>query len=362
MKVAFDEQIFVSQSRGGISRYFTELIRALGREELGDVYPVLPWRWTCNQHAAAEHLGRYLPSSRPRPTLLRALNAASRRQMRHVDVLHFTYYDTRFLRAGAEVLKVITVHDMVPELLPEAFAGDGSHVSKQRFIAAADLILCVSQTTRRDLLRLTDVDAERVVVTPLGVSGAFRPGLPPLPELPPRYLLYVGERKGYKDFATLCQAFAEISSQLPDTALVAVGGGALRTAEVERLSGLGLSGKVMQVDLGETYLARAYCNALAFAMPSRYEGFGLPALEAMASGCPVVLSTGGSLPEVGGNAAGYFTPGDSSELAARLLEAADRDNARHMVTRGLARASAFSWTATAAATAASYVALVDGTR
>jgi glycosyltransferase involved in cell wall biosynthesis len=137
--------------------------------------------------------------------------------------------------------------------------------------------------------------------------------------------------------------------------MLVTGGGPFSSPEVELVRSLGLSGRVCRVDITDSELPGAYAHALCFAFPSRREGFGLPTLEAMASGCPVVASASSAHLEVGGDAALYFPPGDVEELARLLGDLVSTPELRaEFNLRGLARVATFTWEETARRTAAGY--------
>ena len=150
------------------------------------------------------------------------------------------------------------------------------------------------------------------------------------------------------------EAFA--AADLPtEITLLTVGGGAIQSDESERLQKLGLLQRTAHTQLDDRGLATAYARALVFVFPSRYEGFGLPTLEAMASGCPTILSSESSHPEVGGDAARYFSAGDVVGLAQSLEEVSANEVLRAELGRlGIARAATFQWGETARRTAEAY--------
>jgi glycosyltransferase involved in cell wall biosynthesis len=171
--------------------------------------------------------------------------------------------------------------------------------------------------------------------------------------LPQQYVLFVGNRSAYKDFAVLVEAFAGLRDA--NLSLVAVGGPGFDDDEVRLFERLELANRVQHCLLDDADLARAYANALCFVFPSRHEGFGLPTLEAMSSGCPTVLCDSSSHPEVGGDAAAYFPPGDVEALRRTLGEiVADGRLRSQMVCAGLDQARRFSWERTARLTSEAY--------
>ena len=268
------------------------------------------------------------------------------------DLIHHTYYDRKYLRRAN--FRVVTVYDMIPELFPHLFPRGNPHRDKREFVEAADLVLCISDATRKDMNEVYGTIQAPVVVTPLGVDPRFHASAGRCEKLPEHYLLFVGDRAGYKDFWVLAEALA--ATALPrEVTLVAVGGGPLRPAESARLQQLGLQRRVVQLPLTDGELAGAYAHALTFVFPSRYEGFGLPTLEAMASGCPTIVTSESSHPEVGGDAVRYFSAGEVGELAILLEQVAGDEALRADLTRrGVARAATFSWAETANRTARAY--------
>lgn len=359
MRVGYDEQIMFRQRRGGISRYVVHLIDAFRTHEELDVDPIAGWRWSDNAHAIEAGLARPIrglngkaSSGRLKRRAYYLANADRRWKARRADVLHHTYYDARFLKSGFRGLRVTTVYDMIPELFPEMFENGNPHLAKKHFVSNSDVLLCISESTRKDLISVYGNPGVPMFVTYLGVDARFRPGLPSPKSLPDRYLLFVGGRSGYKDFDVLAEALASLSAD--GTALVVVGG-PFSEAECERLRRLCLENRVRNIEASDAELPCIYAGALAFVFPSRYEGFGLPTLEAMASGIPVVLARSSSHPEVGGEIARYFAPGDVAGLAAVLRELLGDDGLRDTLGQlGVARAAQFTWHATAEATSTAY--------
>ena len=348
----FDDQVFTLQSRGGISRYFVELLKAFDDPGYG-VKATTDAHWTINRHLLDSGRGRQLPAfTGERKKITQLANRMHNPWPRVTDVVHHTFYDRRYLKRAT--FRVVTIYDMIPELFPELFPSINPHADKLEFVRAADLILCISEATRRDLVGVYgNVDAP-IVVTPLGVNSGFGPRAEAALELPEPYVLYVGDRSSYKDFWVLAEAFA--AADLPtEVTLLTVGGGPLRSDESERLQRLGLLGRTVHIQLDDRGLATAFARALVFVFPSRYEGFGLPTLEAMAAGCPTILSSESSHPEVGGDAARYFQAGDVVGLTQSLEEvSASKVLQAELGRLGVARAATFQWGETARRTAEAY--------
>ncbi len=358
MRIAYDHQIFSLQPYGGISRYFAELAAALARTK-HDVQIIAP-----------AHLNRHLQQSEARRLVRGAYLGLQFREKAgffknlngllspiawigvRADIVHETYYSQRAHGKGRR--RVITVYDMIHELFPEQFdARDKTVEIKGRAIRRADHIICISENTRRDLERVLGIPRSRTTV--IHLSPPPLTSLAPSPRYARRYLLYVGPREGYKNFSTLVRAFGASSTLREACEIVAFGGGPLREAEHALLRMCGVESKVRHVRGDDAVLARHYHDAVALVYPSLYEGFGIPPLEAMGYGCPVVCSNASSLPEVVGDAAFMFEPTSVEALQTALERVVcDPELRDELRAQGKQRVREFSWTRCAKETAAVY--------
>jgi glycosyltransferase involved in cell wall biosynthesis len=363
MRALFDHQIFSFQSRGGVSRYFVELGTRLAAQDGIDLRVAAGWHRNLllRENPAGWIQGRYI---RHFPMTLRlrcAVNSLlTRQEIRkwRPDVVHETYF-----RAGATyqagLATVITVYDLIYFVLNNNSDAE-ARVRKDQAAAIlrADGVVCISESTRRDLLRYISVDPERVRVIPLAGTPKrrFRDPISSQPDIDGPFILYVGIRHGYKNFDLLLRVLSELQRIHASHTLVAFGGGAFTDAESTRLRSLGLNPERIVHRSGDDMLLEAYYSrASAFICPSLYEGFGLPILEAMSNGCPVICSDRGSLREVAGNAALFFDPADASGLA-KALEAVigSKILAADLRARGVQQAAMFSWDRCAEQTLAMY--------
>lgn len=262
-----------------------------------------------------------------------------------LDVLHSTDYVPPFLR---RCRSIITVHDLAflrwPEhLTPDSRAYFNGHI--HRAVRSADAIIAVSQATKRDLIELLDVPADKVSVVyeapglELPVDSSEVQRWLENEGLPKDYVLFAGTLEPRKNLPRLIDAFAEVRGRGYQGQLVLAGSSGWLAdpilALVEKHSAYV---QVRPLD------ARLYAGARLLAMPSLYEGFGLPVLEAMALGIPVLTSNVSSLPEIAGDAALLVDPENAADIADglwRLLN--DQDLARDLVDKGRARAAEFSW-------------------
>jgi glycosyltransferase involved in cell wall biosynthesis len=357
VRVAFDEQIFAVQRHGGISRVFAELAREFQTDpshgvELQPVAaPIVNEYVLADAQTAAKLVVR--PGVHWSFTIARSM--FRRRHQGPADVVHSSFYLPRMLKDYPQAKRVVTVHDMIPELFPRTRRRLDLLTRKHEYVRRSDHIICISESTKRDLLRIYPDINVPVSVVHHGVGPEFNPEYDAPPGLPPRYIIHVGHRGGYKDALTLYRAFARIRAAFPDIDLLLVGGGPISRAEGQAITRLGLNDRIHQRSLGEHEVAQAYANAELMVLPSRYEGFGLPVVEAMACGVPTILCNSSSLPEVGGEAALYFEIGDDARLAELISDVLTDNDVRHdLVTKSLKRATEFTWQRTAARTAEVY--------
>jgi glycosyltransferase involved in cell wall biosynthesis len=253
---------------------------------------------------------------------------------------------------------VATVHDLAFDRFPELFRPDWRWLYRAGLRAAvrrADAIAVPSEHTAADLIARTSVDPSRIHVTPLAPSLASS-GDDPVPSLERMglavpYILSVGTLEPRKNLVRLIRAYRQVAPDVPH-ALVLVGAPGWRTSELDVELARPGPGTIVRTDrVDEHDLDALYRGADAFAYPSLYEGFGLPVLEAMSRGVPVVASDTSALPEVAGDAAVRVDPTDVSEIAEALARVlTDRELAESLRRRGRERAAGFSWAATAHAT------------
>ncbi|MGH2727533.1 MAG: glycosyltransferase family 4 protein [Actinomycetota bacterium] len=246
----------------------------------------------------------------------------------------------------------VTIHDLSFEAHPDFFPPHDRLALRTLVPRAArrsTLILTVSEWTRRGILERYRVPAERVVVTPNGVDPSFGPEGPR--EDGSSYVLFVGAIQPRKDPEVAVRALPLLD---PDLRLVLAGPDKLGADRVRRtVTELGLERRVRFLGYVEKpELARLYRGAECMVFPSRFEGFGLPVLEAMACGTPVVASRATSIPEIAGDAAVLVEPGSPEALAAGVRDALSRRE--ELRALGLVRVKAFSWAETAARTAEAY--------
>jgi glycosyltransferase involved in cell wall biosynthesis len=274
----------------------------------------------------------------------------------------------------ANVRFVLTVHDLIPELLPHTVSARFRWQFRtwlKRSLKVADRVICDSEHTRNDLLARFSVARERTFVVPLGVDHVYealaderRLTAPVLQTLPPSYVLYAGALDARKNVSLLLDAMQHLRSRRCPATLVLAGQRWFGAGPVEkRIAQMRSEGFDLHV-LGYQPPGAFYeviRRASVFVFPSRYEGFGLPPLEAMALGVPTVISTAASLPEVCGPAAVQVGPEDSEGLAVQLerLLASPAERFR-LGEEGKRHAARFTWEKAAKATLEVYRSALEG--
>jgi glycosyltransferase involved in cell wall biosynthesis len=320
LTVAFDNQTVLAERYGGVARYFVEL--AAGLTKLPEVRPVYcaglyrNCDLRTNRHRF-ETRGYWVPGVYRKLKMHKLSDALCARQMRQLkpDIIHETNYSHNPPGLDIPARRVLTVYDMIHEkFMPDS----PTPALKRAALARADWILCISETTRRDLLEYYPQVASRTSVTYL--AGPEPSGPLPRPRmLPEPYILFVGNRAGYKNFAGLVRAYAQDRPLQQQVRLAVYGGKPWFAEEMAELVCSGISHRVTIVPDTQNRAA-LYQHAEAFVFPSLYEGFGLPLLEAIAEGCPVVCSDTPCFREVMGDSAAYFDPVNSVALASAVRQ------------------------------------------
>jgi glycosyltransferase involved in cell wall biosynthesis len=349
MRVVLDHQIFSSQAFGGVSRYFSEIYSRLhGRPglELEIVAPV-----HCNAY-----LPRVDPSFRLKvpvfPKVYRVIQPIDQLLSKPIirrkrpDLLHETYYQYASV-APAGCPTVLTVYDVIHERYHANFrVKDETTLRKRAALRRAAHVMAISESARQDFIEFFNVPPEKISTVHLGCSLPDRSEIVVDATEPAErpYILYVGARRGYKNFDRLLEAYAASAYLKDNFDLLVFGGGPFNAQEQEAVARCGGKGRVAQRSGDDAALFGCYARAAVFVYPSSYEGFGLPPLEAMAMGCPVACTNRSSVPEVVGDAAALFDPASVDQIRVvveELLQSAERRE--RLVALGYERVNLFSW-------------------
>ncbi|MEJ1336284.1 MAG: glycosyltransferase family 1 protein [Candidatus Sedimenticola sp. (ex Thyasira tokunagai)] len=336
MKIYFDNIIFSLQRVGGISNYWSRLISALNitkhRVTFFESFNENIFKANLDIETECEFslrasLLRYMP-------LLKRLPSKS--------LFHSSYYRVSL---QSSVANITTIHDFTYEYYVTGVRRYVHSIQKKFSIKRSDGVICVSENTKNDLIKFyPKIDKSMVRVIYNGVGNEFKVvsdiellnkyGVPPTKD----YILFVGGRSGYKNF----DIAVEVLIELPEYAFVIVGGGEPDPKESEMLSAL--DGRVYQLTgLSSADLNIIYNHAFCLLYPSAYEGFGIPVVEAMKSGCPVVSTNLSSIPEVVGDAALLVDNPCVNSFIGKIKMLEDVQVKESLISKGLERSKNYSW-------------------
>lgn len=367
MQVAFLADLLYYRLAAGTTRYCVELLHGL--ESLPDIsldlftlYPPEVIKTMAEQRGYPE--ARSTAGTLPRPLqylLWHTLGyaGASASTLDNADVVHTPLL---LVPPRRHTPLVVTVHDLTFRLFPEhhsRWSRTLAEAGLRRVVRTADAVLADSQATACDLIAQTGIRQERVHVVPCAADARFRPvgyaAVLPKYGIDAPYALYVGTLEPRKNLIGVLEAFARLD--LPDVKLVVVGAkGWMYDSVFATVEKQGLASRVIFTGyVPDEDLPALMSGAGVFVYPSFYEGFGLPVLEAMQCGAPVITSNVSSLPEVAGDAALLVDPKDVCELSQAMRRLLTEPGLREeFCGRGLEQAQKFSWQRTAEMTAQVY--------
>lgn len=355
MNIFFDHQTFSQQKYGGVSRYICELISGINKT---DSKAHLSLLYSNNVHLTEYGLDTF---SYPFDKRLRLLYKSNQlfnivdMSIRNFDLYHATYFDPFFLSHIHNKPYAVTFHDMTYERLskeyPELAVDTAVVLHKKEIIKKASAIISVSESTKRDVIELLGISDDKITVIPLANSiGAVSEITKVGKCAGEQFLLYVGNRQLYKNFVPFVSSIIDIIKGY-GLHLYCAGGGHFTNYERAFFENSKIENFVKYLPIENSNLAALYSSAVAFVFPSLYEGFGIPILEAMANGCPCILSDSSSLPEVGGGAAIYMDARSRDSMNSTVREVLDdKDRRDSMSKRGIDQATKFSWNTTVRST------------
>ncbi len=372
MRVLYDYQAFQMQKYGGVSRCFMELFNHLpqdihaeigiresdnayikgmnGIKSVGYQYE----NFICRRHFYAKGRlhklydklthGGYYPDYNQNFSVQLL-------QTGNYDVFHPTFFGDYFLPYLNGKPFVLTIHDMISELYPQYFGEKNlQSTMKKALVPYASAIIAVSETTKRDIIEILEVPEEKVHVVYHGCSFPQTSDVCPSISGNILYLLYVGERKGYKNFALFVKYIVPFLRSHSDVSVVCTGSD-FSDDEKKMFVDLGVSDRFIHywVSSDEEFFS-LYHYALCFVYTSEYEGFGIPILEAYQADCPVLLNHASCFPEIAGDAAMYFkmTP-DESDILEKLetIFSFSEEQRESLLSKQRERLSRYSWTKSA---------------
>jgi len=356
MKVLFDHQIFSIQLFGGASKYFYELLKRLPEGDWNTTTRISNNVYIRNNQLfkhwdpMPEH---YFKGKARIMDQLNRLYTINKLKQGDYDIFHQTHFGNWCHKAIGNKKMVVTFHDMNHSRFVDLYRQNGVtdpdaviRLQKQS-VERADKIIAVSNNTKKDLVNMWNIDSDKITVIHHGIDKSPMPGLNLEREMAAPYILFVGERYKYKNFDGLSKAFGKICMDYPDLKLLCTGK-KLNDEEHKMLRLNNIENKTIQISADEQTMARIYRDAELLVYPSFYEGFGMPILEAMLYGCPVVLSDASCFPEIAGSAGLYFDPFQVDDIADKIkLLMNDSVLRKDKVRLGNERLTHFSWEKTA---------------
>ena len=372
MHILIDGRMILPEMTG-VGRYLLGLVAALGRIAPDEKFELLIQAGLPASHPAWQLQGssvHLVPVPLPHMTLRQHWEIPAIVRQRQPDLVHYPHFD---LPLGTPGPLVVTIHDLKYLMRPEFFPHAGytkraiMKLMMAHALRRADRVIADSKHTRQDLGQIFELDQRKVLVSYLGVDSHFfhPPSSETLQEAADRYglsypyFLFVGERRPHKNLSNLIRAFNIHREQFrrQNIHLVVAGKPYSSYQDPEHLvKSLNLEDQIHFIDyVSEPSLPGLYRQARAFILPSYYEGFGLPVLEAMACGTPVIAAKRTSLPEIVGPAGILIDPDDPEDIGAGLRKA-NQDMAwrKQVIEEGSQRAREFSWDRCASQTLAVY--------
>jgi len=354
MKIFYDHQTFSVQEFGGISRYFYEVISRI--KKINRFSVELSLLFSNNHYLDSSFkYHRFFPHYKFKGkvrimTMINKHYSIHNLKKSDFDIFHPTYYNPYFLKYIDKKPFVLTVHDMIHEKFSNLFPKKDK-TSEYKYLLAnkATKIICVSNNTKNDLIEIFKVPEEKIEVIYHGNS------LLPIKtnqfslKLPETYILYVGNRDGYKNFEFFVKAISPLLVRSRELKILCAGGNNFSDKEKVLFDELNIRNQVIYFKvISDNEMAELYKKAICFVYPSLYEGFGIPILEAFSCGCPVVLSNTSSFPEVAGEAGLYFNPYDEVSIRNTIEKIIENMALREaLIKKGYERLKLFSWDITA---------------
>lgn len=320
MRVIWDHQAFSYQRFGGVSRAFAEILKRLP----ANIHVEMPMFFGQNQHLQGmkTQLPDPIQDFRGKIYLKKKINhklSLFKLKKSEFDLFHATFYDSYFLKDLSKPL-VITVHDCIHEQWPDSLPQREKRVLNQKaeLIRKANAIIAVSQSTKNAIVaHYPDIDRSKIHVIYHGIEHLKSASIKrPISE---KYILHIGSRVHYKNFETTLRALNELRRSSVDIKLLCVGGGPLTYSEYKVINHLKIKDHVKYIQGGDDFLANCYFHAEAYVSSSNAEGFGIPIVEAMHYGCPIVCSDISVYREIASDAAHFFPAGDHVTMAAQII-------------------------------------------
>jgi len=347
MNIFYDYQVFLSQKFGGPSRYFIELSKNINQLNCKSIIysPFFINKYLKDENNKNVEKKIFLPKKAKLNFFFNYINTKLTKKYlksKKFDILHPTYYDIKKY-SDLKIPKVLTVYDLIHERFPEYYGLPKNHKIKNEALKLASHFLCPSYATKKDLIEIYNIDESKIsVIYWAPFLKDHNINFQKFSDKP--FLLFVGNRHKYKNAYKFLEAFSYNKYLNKNLKIIFFGGGIFNSYEKNIINQLNLKNKVELVIGSDDKLINLYKNAKAMIYPSKYEGLGLPILEAMNYGCPVATSYTSGMIEAGGNAVEYFDPDDIESISSSIVKLLDsEDYLKKLVGLGYDHVKKFTW-------------------
>jgi glycosyltransferase involved in cell wall biosynthesis len=346
MKVYFDNSIFEIQKYGGVTTYFYNLIRML-REYNIEVKTFSGFSINSNFYYNDKSIHNIYLKKYPKyfTKIIKNLNKVNNfflTKFYKPTVYHQTYYQSFPAILPKKCQKIITIHDLIYEKNPHKFNYKELLIKKKTAILNADKIICVSQATKNDFLKYYPIKKQIFTIH----HGGDHLNKSKINNFIPRknsFILFVGQRDRHKNFINFLYAYKISKNIFNNIKIVCFGGGLFSKKEIDLFNKLRIKPDyISNIQGDKKTLCNLYKTASCLIYPSTDEGFGLPLLEAMSFGCPVIASKIKPILEIAGDAALYFDPFDYNNMST-VLEKSFEIDLKKLITNGYNNIKKFSW-------------------
>lgn len=344
MKILYDYSIFAHQPLGGISRYYINLDQLIKKNNKSIILAPIHFNKFLNSYK--NYKGTFIKKF-PKFTskIFRFYNNSMSNKFLtsfKPDIFHKTYYNNYFPK-NFSGKKIITVYDLIHEKFYKDYNFKENYRAKTKQLENSDSIIAISNKTKSDLIEYYNISPKKIFVTHLGINS-----LPSTSEyniINQPYILFVGDRKRYKNFSNLLKAYSLSKKINNNFKLVLFGGGDLFESEKEIIIKYKINpNSIIQISGSDENLSSLYRFSSLFIFPSKYEGFGLPLLEAASLKCPVACSDIEVFREIMDDGAYYFNPNSVDDIIDNLEKVLLSDSLKKdLVSRASKRLSNFSW-------------------
>lgn len=342
MKILYDHQVFSFQKYGGVSRYFSMILKGFSAKlplVISDNYYIKNNKKLNFFYFSAKFKGKIRLFS-----LLNELYVKYYLLFYNYDIFHPTYYNPYFLKFLKNKPFVLTIHDMIHEKYLEMLPpNDNTPIWKNKLAQKASRIIAVSEQTKKDIVEILKINPEKIDVIYHGCSfneieicNDFSS------KLVNDFVLFTGKRTGYKNFKNFILAIKPILNEDRELFVICAGGGKFTEKELLTFSELEIDSQMLNYQCNDEELKTLYVRSVFFVFPSIYEGFGIPLLEAMASETAILCSNTSCFPEIVADSAILFNPFDICDIREKIKLGLSTDLSYYK-EKGLIRLKYFTW-------------------